>query len=553
MDRRTTLKTLIPSLSSPAKATVINSGLEPYTGSWDLEQASHLLRRTTFGPTKVMLESALALGLDGCMESLFAEIPLPAPPLIYDFEDDPNVEIGESWIDAPHFNAIMGFTGARRRSLSAWTLKNIHAEGISIREKLTLFWHNHFAVNRNGLNDPRFFYRYITSIRSQAWGNFRQLAKDITIDPTMLRFLNGRQNTAGSPNENYARELLELFTIGKGPLAGPGDYTNYTETDVIQMARVLTGWRDRGHNSSDPEIPVGAYFTPSRHDDGEKQLSERFDNIVIPDMGDQEYAYLIDIIFQKDEVARFISRKLYRWFIYYNITEQAENDVIEPMAQLLIDNDYEIKPALQALLSSAHFFDMLNLGPMIRNPLDYAFTLIKTTEIPFPEGELYDEYNVWWRLFVRLRDMEMEYYFLPDVAGWKAYYQEPLYYRSWINATSLQLRSEMTNTLTGNGYNFGGVRIKVEPLEWIEQLDNPNDPNDLINELARLLLPQPLLQNQLDALKEVLIPGLPDYEWTLEYNLYLANPDDENLREAVDNKLREMLSAMVNLAEFHLS
>lgn len=550
MDRRATIQALLGKVPSPALQP--NSGLEPYTGPWTKVEAAHLMRRATFGPSKNTIESAVELGIQGCIEQLFAEQPLPEPPVYYDFEEDPLVPLGESWINAPTTAGLNGQTGARRRSLGAWQMELIYREEVSLVEKLTLFWHNHFAVNRNGVNDPRFFYQYITTIRSQVWGNFRQLVKDITIDPTMLRFLNGRQNTAGSPNENYARELLELFTIGKGPLAGPGDYTHYTETDVMEMARVLTGWRDQGHNSSNPDVNVGAYFTPSRHDTGDKQLSERFDNTVISDMGELEYAHLVDIIFQKDEVARFICRKLYRWFVYYHISDQVEQEVIEPMAQLLISNDYEIKPALAALLSSAHFYDTANLGPMIRNPFDFAFTLIKTTEVPIPDG-LADKYLTWWRIFTRLRDMEMEYFFLPDVAGWKAYYQEPLYYRSWINASSLQLRSDMANRLSGNGYFFGGNRIKIEPLQWITQFDNNLDPNELIAEMSYLLLPQPLTSGQLDALKEVLIPGLPDYEWTVEYSQHLANPDDQNLREAVDNKLSALTAAIVNLAEFHLS
>ncbi len=553
MDRRASLATLLGQ-SSPRQQQValpVNTGLEPYEGAWEFAQSAHLLRRASFGPTRTMILEAVDLGLDACVEKLFEELPLPAPPLNYDNDEDPNVPIGETWIDAPNVNGI-GLTGSRRRSLGAWTLDLIYSEGISAREKLTLFWHNHFAINRSSLTDPRFFYRYITSIRSKAWGNFRQLVKDITIDPSMLRFLNGRQNTAGSPNENYARELLELFTIGKGPLVGPGDYTNYTEDDVVQMARILTGWRDRGHNAEDPAIPIEAYFTEARHDQEDKQLSERFDSIVISNLGDQEYAHLVDVIFGKEEVARFISRKLYRWYIYYEISELAELNVIEPMAQMLIDNDYEIRPVLVTLFRSAHFYDSLNLGPMIRNPYDYGFSMLKTMEVPFPE-ELSPRYNCFWQIFRRFIEMQMEYFFLPDVAGWKAYYQEPLFYRTWINATTLKFRSEMAGLLANNGYNFGGVRIKVEPLTWIEQFDDPLEPNAMIQEIIRLLMPQPLTEGQLAALKEVLIPGLPDFEWTLEYGSYLADPENEELRDAVESKLRAMINTMIHMAEFHLS
>ncbi|MBK9745017.1 MAG: DUF1800 family protein [Saprospiraceae bacterium] len=112
----------------------------------------------------------------------------------------------------------------------------------NIREKMTMFWHNHFVTA--DINDPRYNYIYISLLRKNALGNFKQLTKDITIDPAMLNYLNGRDNTGQAPNENYARELMELFTLWQSPLAGPGDYTTYTEDDIKEMARVLTGWID---------------------------------------------------------------------------------------------------------------------------------------------------------------------------------------------------------------------------------------------------------------------------------------------------------------------
>ena len=109
---------------------------------------------------------------------------------------------------------------------------------------MTLFWHNHFVVEFGDINDARMGYEYCRLLRQHALGNFKQLAKDVTVTPAMLRYLNGNQSTVGAPNENYGRELLELFTVGKGPLIGPGNYTNYTEADVQAAAKVLTGWRD---------------------------------------------------------------------------------------------------------------------------------------------------------------------------------------------------------------------------------------------------------------------------------------------------------------------
>lgn len=552
MDRRATLATLMgkrQAEASPLPLPIVNSGLEPYSGPWAYEQAAHLLRRAMFGPSYAQIKNAVNLGLEATLEQLFADIPQPEPPLNHSYENDPNVPVGSPWADAPYSESA-NFRPYRSQSLRAWSILQLFSEGVSIREKLTLFWHNHFAISN--INDPKFVYHHISLLRSYAWGNFRELIKAVTIDPAMLRFLNGNQNTKNAPNENYARELLELFTIGKGPLVAPGDYTNYTEADISAMAKVLTGWRDTGFNAVNPDIPVGSFFQANRHDTGDKQLSYRFGNTTISNMAELEYAHLVDVIFQQPEVARFISRKLYRWFIYYIIDDNAEQNVIGPMAQLLIDNDYALQPALMALLRSEHFYDMLNVGPMIKNPMDFIVSSAKPFGVPFPP-ELARLYNTMLRFFSSGTLQQMEYYNPPSVAGWKAYYQEPLFYRTWINATTLPVRMALTDSLATTGFLVNGFRVQIDPLAFVATFDNPFDPNAVIEEARSILFPQPITDGQKAALKEILIPGLPDYEWTVEYSDYLANPDNANLAEAVASKLRQLLQAMLSMPEFYLS
>lgn len=552
MDRRATLNTLLGRrsiLAPPEKNQKLNTAFEAYTGEWTFEQAAHLLKRATFGPTRQSIKESVALGLEQTVEKLFEELPMPAPPVNYDNEDDPNVAIGQTWINAVNSRSV-NLRAYRHRSLRAWMMSLILNEGISIREKLTLFWHNHFAINN--IQEPRFLYAYISLLRQNAWGNFRQLVKDITIDPSMLRFLNGRQNTLRAPNENYARELLELFSIGKGEPAGPGDYSTFTEDDVREIARALTGWVDTGYNGRDPEVPVGAQFIPARHDEGNKQLSHRFNNEVISNGGAGEYADVVDIIFKQDKVARFIARKLYRWFVFYTIDDTIETDIIEPMAQLLIDNDYEIKPALQALLKSQHFFDFAMRGAMIKNPIDFCISVFKQLDFEFAE-DLEPKYHSWYQIHNLMRLQQMELFNLPEVAGWKAYYQEPLFYRTWINATTFPVRMQMTDRSSTRGYNIRGHRLEMKALEIVDNLDNPSDPNDLINELVILLFPMPITEKQITALKEILIPGLPDFEWTVEYLQYREDPENSELKRIIDSKIRLLIKAMMSMAEFYLA
>lgn len=507
-----------------------------------------------FGPTNAQIKWAVQQGLEATLEKLFDPLPQPAPPVNSYVDEDPNVPIGSTWINAPYSGVPLGDAiGYRSRSLHSWIIGQMWQEGISIREKLKMFWHNHFPLA--DVVDPKFHYRYLALFSTYAWGNFRELTKAVTIDPAMLFYLNGDQNSAAAPNENYARELLELFTIGKGPLAAPGDYTNYTENDVRAIARALTGWRSFGYSiSSGSSGAFGSQFIPSRHDTGAKVLSHRFNNQAIPNLGDMEYARVVDIIFEKMEVARFISRKLYRWFVYYEIGEETETQVIEPMAQILFSNNFEIKPALSALLSSEHFHDPANTGAMIKNPLDFLMSALKPLGVTHSQG-LSQKYDSWYHFFGISRLMQMQYFEIPDVAGWRAYYLAPQYYRNWIGATTLPHRMETTADLATTGvYPFqgNGSVMKVNVLQLISSLEEPLDPNALIEELAAILFPKPLKESQRTALKAILLPGLPDFEWTVEYGQYLDNPGNNALASAIDTKLRALLKAMLSMPEFQL-
>ena len=564
MDRRASLRQLLghsTSATTESKQQQIvhtkftsptpPAGLTPYTGPWEFDQAAHLLRRATFGPNRDLIRSAVDLGLEATLDSIFAERPLPDPPVNPDFEDDPNVPIGQTWVDTHLPETNTGDAqNARRRSIRSWTILQMMENTMSIREKMTLFWVNHFGIGT--VNEPRIYYMYTKTLRTDGLGDFKQLIKDITVETAMLIFLNGNQNNKNAPNENYARELLELFTVGKGAAAGPGDYTTFTEQDVAAMARSLTGWRTYGGASKDPENPPRSAFQANRHDTGAKQLSHRFGNAIITDGGENEYSNLIDLIFEQPRVATFICRKLYQWFVYYKIDETVEAEVIAPMAQLLIDNDYNIAPALRTLLSSEHFFNILSVGPMIKNPLDYCLSMVKQLDMVLPE-DLATQYDIARRLYFLSASMELDYIAVPSVAGWKAYYQTPQFYRFWINASTLQLRSGLANQVSLTRIRINGYDYTYHPLAFIEKFENPTDPNMVVEEFSKLLHPQPLTDVQKTALKDILIPGLPDFEWTLEYGDYTADPENEEIAKGVDAKLRKLTQAIISLAEFHLS
>jgi uncharacterized protein (DUF1800 family) len=467
----------------------------------------------------------------------------------YQYASDPNVPVGQTWVTAPESPNVNTY---RKNSLAAWTITQLVQSPVSLQEMMTLFWHNHFVTEIDVVNQAKYMYQYISLLRLHALGNFRTLTQEITVNPAMLMYLNGNDNTNQAPNENYARELFELFTIGKGPTIGPGDYTNYTEQDVQAAAKVLTGWRDR-YNRNVVGSPYSE-FVASRHDTSTKQFTQAFNNTAIANNGDQEYKDLISLIFAQRETARFICRKLYRWFVYYVIDSDAEANVIEPMAQSLIDNNFEIMPPLRALLSSAHFHDVLTQGCKIKNPLDYTVGMMRQMKVTFPAtSQLAAQYVMYNFVNQGAAAQQMQYFLPPNVAGWAAYYQQPGYYELWINSATLPLRVQLADLMATTGYIRNGFTLKIDPLPLVAELTDPMDPNVVVAEFVQLMLPQPLTPNQLDYLKEALLPGLPDYEWGIEYSDYLGNPNDVNLRNAVVSKLQALIRTIMNLAEYQLA
>lgn len=557
MNRRTTLNTLLdqPPISKTFKPKPTSFSLDTYTGEWTADQAAHLLRRTMFGVRKEEIDQAVELGLSGTIDLLFQERPMPDPPINFDYETDEQVPIGSTWVDAHYtsFEVYRMEVAYRRRSLNAWTMNLLINNEFSIREKMTLFWHNHFVVERSVLIDEKYLYNYITLLRSSALGNFRQLTKEVSIDPAMLSYLNGNRNTKDNPNENYARELLELFTVGKGQLAGPGDYTTFTEEDVLAIAKVMTGWRTLGNFSSLETIQPKAIFSVVQHDTSNKQLSNRFNNALIEHAGAEEYANLIDVIFHQRTTAEHLSRKLYRWFVFYTIDEVIEQTIIQPMAQLLIDNDFEIIPALKSLLSSQHFYQVSqNVGGMIKHPIDFVVGLLRQFPLK-EEPDILVKYPYWEKIYDSLQDLQMSYYQPPDVGGWRAFYQSPNYYRIWITAATLGPRVNFTNLIATRGMRINNHNFKIDVLAVAKKIENNTDPNAIIEGFVRQLFPQTITDNQKNRLKNILLPGLPDFEWTVEFTAYLEDPDNGAARIGSENRLKALLKAMLVMPEFYLS
>lgn len=527
--------------------------LPQYTGSWTRTQAAHLLRRATFGPLKSEVNEAVSVGLSGTINLLFEDIPLPSPPVYYNYDDHPDANIGDTFIGLPRatVNAFID-RNARASSTKAWIFLTSSTPSANIREKMVFFWHNHFALS--GQEAYNWTYHFFTRYRNFATGDFRELVKQMSVDPYMLKFLNGATSTANRPNENFPRELLELYTIGKGPQVGPGDYTNYTEEDIQELAKVFTGWTVWGDPEGRPSHPdvIDSFFKTEDHNTTTKQLSHRFNNSEIPNGEENEYAQAIDLIFQQDEVARFICRKLYRYFLSNDINELVEQVVIEPMAQILIDNDYVIAPVLQAFFKSAHFYQEGFVGCQIKSPFDYAHSLIRPMAWYdyFDESDVVNRYSLAHSIYKAIDTAGMPLLAPPDVAGWEAYYQVPSYDQLWVNTFTAEKRALFLQQCTIRDFRF--PIMKYNWLGFLEDFDNPIDPNALIAEFGERFLTHPLHPEQAAFLKEELLPGLEDFVWSGEYGNYLANPQNAGIEAAVRQRLTRMVYAFLQLAEFYV-
>jgi len=523
------------------KSTLDNS-LDTYNGPWDKSAALHLLRRTLFGVSQKELSESLAGGLNFTIDRLFQPRSLQLLPQVYLNNDA--LPIGSVWVDQPYDQQS---NNGRIRSFQSWWIQQMLQNSFSIHEKMILFWHNHFVIESAVVRDSRALFDYYKILNDNALGNFKELAKLITLAPAMLRYLDGQLNVNTSPNENYARELFELFTIGKGPQIAEGNYTNYTEQDVFSAARVLTGWRTNN-------ATLAVTFQANLHDTDDKVFSSAFDKRVIQNGGALEYIELIDMIFAKEETAIHLARKLYRWFVYYHIDESVEENIIKPLANKIIQDDYEVLGAIELLLKSQHFYEQNLRGSMVKSPADFTLGLLRTSMDQLTENLAPQVRYAHYLYYLNVNTtLQMEISSPPQVAGWQAYFQEPAYYRQWANSVTIPLRKQLTDQIASEaGIIRAGFRSRLKVIELVENCNTPDDVREVVKELSALFLPKELSEIQEDYLVQALIPGLPEYEWGNQWRLLQGNPSDNNLRMAIENKLYGFFRVLFSLPEFQL-
>lgn len=563
------------------------AGLTPYAGTFGKEQIIHLLKRTMFGAKRADVDFFVGKTLAETMDVLMTPAPTPTTPPLRSYVDSArctagekaycelptvgsttqaNTPIGETWVNNQENGNLRG---ERTNSFKGWWIGQMLNQGRSIHEKMVLFWHNHFATETIDTS-PKTMYWLQEIFRKNALGNLKTFVREVTFDPNMLIYLNGRLNGKNAPDENYARELQELFTLGKGP------NSRYTEDDVKAAARVLTGW---GYNNIESPASSGKYttaltFNANNHDVGTKQFSAFYVNkLITASTGTantqanalREFNEMLDMIFANQEVSFFISRKLYRFFVYYDIDATVEADVIAPMAQLIRANNYDIAPALKALLSSDHFFETAQKACFIKSPLDYLVGGMREFDVAFPtvttpSADVPALYTAWMTLAGAASTQGQNIGDPPNVAGWPAYYQEPAFHETWINTDTFPKRLKTTDALlTTAGITIdrvSGKKLWIDTVKFTDGFgqDIAGDPNKLIDSALQLLYRVPPTAAMRAFLKNILLSGqASDHYWTDAWVAYKAAPTNTAALNIVTARLQAFYKFLVRNPEYQLS
>jgi uncharacterized protein (DUF1800 family) len=431
---------------------------------------AHLLRRTGFGWNAKDWKAASALGLDGLTQQRLHPETIPdnlaevQQTIVGDFVDPDNLDSIRQW----------------------WVFRMVHSSR-QLEEKMTLFWHQHFATANYKVNRPRWMWQQIETFRQHGLGNFRSLLLEVMRDPAMMVWLDGGANRKGQANENFARELMELFTMGVG---------NYTETDVKESARAFTGWVY--------DYPSQSYlFNPFQHDDGSKTFLGHTGNFQGED--------IIDIIAHQPATAKFICTMLWKFFVNDTPTETD----LKPLTQKYFQSGFEIRPVLETIFTSPQFYDPANRYVRVKNPTEFAAGIIKTLEAPVPRDVAHS-----------IGNMGQELLNPPSVKGWDGG-------DSWINTNTLSARVNFASQMINVMNRRSDFRTQIEntymsgdsqaaPPQAVQALWNNMLPGRALNDAVQTVLvdyvqggadktPPKVISGKLPGLVNLVL-GSPDYQ-----------------------------------------
>jgi uncharacterized protein (DUF1800 family) len=456
---------------------------EPYQPSeqapWDIRKVGHLYRRASFGATSSDLEDGLKAGPNRSVDRLLkGGSPRKA------FEEQ-SAEMAQSIARANN--------GQLAR---AWWLYRMLQSPHPLREKLTLFWHNHFATSNAKVNHAGFMLGQYELMNRHALGSFRALLQEMSTDPAMMVWLDTSVSKKGMPNENYARELIELFSLGIG---------HYTEKDVREAARAFTGWEIQ---------QAKGVFNPARHDDGDKT--------VLGQKGKWTGAEIVRICLEQRSTPYFITGKLYRFLI--SETVPATSELLEPLATQFRKSDYDFGALVETMLRSNLFFSPAVYRTRVKSPVDFALGIVRSLEARSGTTTL----------AAALEGLGQSLFYPPSVKGWDG---GP----AWLNGQTLLFRQNLALTLSSSEDTdpHDGVRRPAPFL--LAQKHGKRTDAELVDFFLRLFLQDDVSPDSRARLLQ--------YQ---EYAHKLATPVYWTEQDAVEHRVRALCHLVLTLPEYQL-
>ena len=476
---------------------ISQAGLDEFTSPLNRKTAEHLLRRCGFQYTHATVNALIGKTAREVVQTMLN-------PSTQDMPSHPN------WASTAPINDQALNRNRMLEIRRIWFTQMLNGTN-QLQEKMTFFWHNLLTSEEDKVYYPQFMYWQNDIFRrnpnkvSNPWkpsenndrssfGNIKTLIKAIVRDAAMLIYLDNGVSVVGNPNENFARELLELYALGIG---------NYTEKDIIEAARALTGWSITGLFSE---------WKSSRWDSQEKEFLSEKGNFNSDD--------IVDIIFKQPACSQFFARRLYQFFVYF----EPDQAIVQSLAQELVKENYELKPVLLKLLTSQHFFDEKFYGSMIKSPLDLVIGTARMLTIP----GIKVDYGL-----TAMAALNLDLLNPPDVEGFKMHH-------NWITTTTLPTRQKFTNgILDGKTYDGQNApELKVDVLAFMKNFPEAINAEEVIKAVAGYMIPFELSENIVKGWIDDIFGG---YDWTI------TSPNAN-----AEVKVRLLLRNIMQLPEFQL-
>lgn len=503
--------------------------LSEYTQPLDIKKVLHLLRRLSFAPLPEQIDQYVGKTAGVIVDEILGNElgPQPEPPDM-------------DWVDKPFEDPLKAGNPALRfeiesnikkayREFNDWWIDLMLKDGVPLREKLVLFWSTVWAIeftyDTHALNPPGLCYRNNQTLRKNRFGDYKQMALDITLDGAMLLYQSLQYSNRNTANENYMREMLELFTMGTGDIV-TGD-KNYTEGDIRQGSEVLTGWRTAAYDKE--AAPNGFYttwFSPNDHIIDSKEFmgntiparteDENTEELV----KNQEVKGLIDIFFSERSMAigRFVSNKIYKYFVYSN-PGAVPTDVLNSLAQTFIDNQFNTKSIFSTIFKSAHFYSDEMIGIQIKRPPEFIIGLQRMLGVEYAESR------------DAIFDLDQELYDPPNVGSWKGYH-------TWLSTKTVPLRAKYANEILA-------LADKDKLIALAKKFQSYDNPGNLADRLTEYFLSNfdMIEQDRKDSYKAILLNGAEESAWAGLIN---------NNSEQAGTGIRNLIKAYIYAPDFQL-